>query len=205
VPSVNERSYHHGDLRRALLDAAVELIDERGLERATLREITRRAGVSHAAPYHHFPDRVALLEAAAAESFEQLAAHLRHADHRARGDGAAHVRAVFVAYARFALEHRARWRLLIEPDLVTGPAGSDVMNAALEVQDAVATSVRAAIGDGTVRADLDPDTIAVAAWSNMHGLTTLAIGGLLGDTFTPSRADRAARAAADAFLEGIRS
>ena len=198
------RPYHHGDLRRALIDAAVELIAERGLEATTLREITRRAGVSHAAPYHHFADRNALLEAAAIESFEQLATHLRTAAHRARGDGSARVRAVIVAYARFALDRRARWRLLIEPELVTGPAGTEVARAAQEVHDAVAATVRSAIGEGSIRRDADPETMAIAAWSSMHGLTTLATGGLLGGTVTPSRADRAARAVADALLDGIR-
>lgn len=198
------RPYHHGDLRRALIDAAVELIGERGLEGATLREITRRAGVSHAAPYHHFADRNALLEAAAIESFEQLAAHLRAATHRARGDGAARVRAVIVAYARFALDRRARWRLLIEPEFVTGPAGTEVTRAAQDVHDAVAEAVRSAIDEGSIRRDTDPRTIAIAAWSSMHGLTTLATGGLLGG-ITPSRADRAARAVADALLDGVRT
>ncbi|MEX0753576.1 MAG: TetR/AcrR family transcriptional regulator [Actinomycetota bacterium] len=200
-----ERPYHHGDLRRALIDATFELIDERGLEATTLREVTRRAGVSHAAPYHHFADRSALLSAAAVESFELLAVHLRSAARRARGDGATRLKAVVVAYARFALEHRPRWRLLIEPEPVSGPMGAEVHLAATEVRERVGSVVQDAIEDGSLRADTNVETATIAVWSSMHGLTTLATGGLLGGAVSPSRADRAARAVAGTLLDGLRS
>jgi AcrR family transcriptional regulator len=67
-----KRTYHHGDLRRALLDAAWRLVAEKGLAALTLRELARAAGVSHAAPYHHFPSRTALLDALAEEGFAGL-------------------------------------------------------------------------------------------------------------------------------------
>jgi len=67
-----KRNYHHGDLRRALLDAAWRLVAEKGLAALTLRELARAAGVSHAAPYHHFPSRTALLDALAEEGFAGL-------------------------------------------------------------------------------------------------------------------------------------
>jgi AcrR family transcriptional regulator len=67
-----KRNYHHGDLRRALLDAAWRLVVEKGLAALTLREVARAAGVSHAAPYHHFPTRTALLDALAVEGFAGL-------------------------------------------------------------------------------------------------------------------------------------
>jgi AcrR family transcriptional regulator len=67
-----KRNYHHGDLRRALLDAAWRLVAEKGLAALTLREVARAAGVSHAAPYHHFPTRTALLDALAVEGFAGL-------------------------------------------------------------------------------------------------------------------------------------
>ena len=70
-------SYHHGNLRRALLDAGLELLAEKGVDGFTLREVARRAGVSHAAPYHHFPDKGALVRAIVAESFELLGIALR--------------------------------------------------------------------------------------------------------------------------------
>ena len=67
-----KRNYHHGDQRRALLDAAWRLVAEKGLAALTLRELARAAGVSHAAPYHHFPTRTALLDALAVEGFAGL-------------------------------------------------------------------------------------------------------------------------------------
>jgi AcrR family transcriptional regulator len=69
---VAKRAYHHGDLRRALLEAAWRLVTEKGLAALTLRELARAAGVSHAAPYHHFPTRTALLDALAEEGFTGL-------------------------------------------------------------------------------------------------------------------------------------
>src|SRR5262245_65940652 len=95
-------SYHHGDLRQAVLQEAGEVLEKEGLDALSLRELARRAGVSHAAPYRHFPDRDALLAALAAEGFELL---YRGLDKRPEGDlGAGHV--------EFALAHPQRFRLI---------------------------------------------------------------------------------------------
>ena len=127
--------YHHGDLRRALIEAALELIDERGLECCTLREVTRRAGVSHAAPYHHFADRSALIEAVAAENLRLLAEALRRAGRRARGGGDARLSALGVAYVRFAAEHPFRFRMLLRPEQRAGEGG-EVRAGGLAIESA---------------------------------------------------------------------
>ncbi len=67
-----KRGYHHGDLRAALLEAAREVLAKEGVEALTLREVARRAGVTHAAPYRHFADKEALLAAVATEGFAAL-------------------------------------------------------------------------------------------------------------------------------------
>src|SRR4029077_9790858 len=101
-----KRSYHHGDLPATLLQAAGKMLEKEGVEALTVRALTRRAGVSHAAPYRHFPDRESLLAALAAEGFAMLG--------KAQRDAAAAggLRGMGEAYVRFALDHPQRFRLM---------------------------------------------------------------------------------------------
>lgn len=102
------RGYHHGDLPRALLDAAVEVIAESGPAALSLRDLARRAGVSHAAPAHHFGDKAGLLTALAVQGFDLLADALR---------GAEDLLSAGVAYVDFAVGHRAHFDVMFRPDL----------------------------------------------------------------------------------------
>src|SRR5438093_13784981 len=95
-------AYHHGDLRAALLQTAGKVLEKEGLGELRLRELARRAGVSHNAPYRHFPDRDALLTALAAEGFEILNSEMRGQTSRGMGE----------AYVRFALDNPQRFRLM---------------------------------------------------------------------------------------------
>jgi AcrR family transcriptional regulator len=106
------RPYHHGNLRRALLDAALDEIAERGPMAWSLRELARRAGVSHAAPAHHFGDKAGVLTAIAAEGYELLGGALE----RALDEGA--FLDVGLAYISFAMEHPAHFDVMFRPDLV---------------------------------------------------------------------------------------
>ncbi|MFP3992664.1 helix-turn-helix domain-containing protein, partial [Streptomyces sp. E11-3] len=106
-----QRSYHHGNLRRAILTAALEVIRTDGPTGLSLRDLARRAGVSHAAPAHHFKDRAGLLTAIAAEGFDLLAVALADApDLRERG----------VRYVRFGVEHPAHFQVMFRPELLRG-------------------------------------------------------------------------------------
>jgi AcrR family transcriptional regulator len=107
-----KESYHHGDLRRTLLDTAATAIAEDGPAALSLRELARRAGVSHAAPTHHFGDKKGLLTALAAEGFDQLAAALRET-RAATGS----FLELGVTYVRFAVTHRAHFEVMWRPDL----------------------------------------------------------------------------------------
>src|SRR3954453_1536093 len=103
------RSYHHGDLRRAILTAALDVIAADGPSALSLRDLPRRAGVSHAAPAHHFKDRTGLLTAIAAEGYELLAAALREASD---------LKDAGVRYVRFAREHPAHFQVMFAPELL---------------------------------------------------------------------------------------
>src|SRR5438132_8417373 len=106
------RPYHHGDLRRALIDAAVGVIEHEGLAALSLRDLARRVGVSHAAPVHHFGDKAGLLTAIATEGFVKLADQLRRTYART-----GNFLEVGVAYVRFAVRERAYFEVMYRPEL----------------------------------------------------------------------------------------
>ena len=182
-----DRSYHHGDLRRALLVAADAVITEKGLARVSLRDLARRAGVSHAAPAHHFGDKAGLLTAFAAEGYELLAATLTEAQERT-GD----FLDVGVAYVRFALAHRAHFEVMYRPDLyhADDPA---VQGARERARDALYAGISSLPEEQT---GPDHRLAGVAAWSLVHGFATLCLTGAL-----PGDLDQDPAAAARAVAE----
>jgi AcrR family transcriptional regulator len=146
-------TYHHGDLRAALVQAAEEILEEQGVAALSIREAARRAGVSHNAPYRHFPDRDSLLAALATEGFRRLGAELEAHNGREMGE----------AYVRFAIAHPQRFRLMF---------GAQREAA----QETYATLVSAFCKDGAIA---DPEKAAAAAWSLVHGLALLILDGQL--------------------------
>ena len=173
--------YHHGDLRHALLEAGLHLVQEQGIEAVTLREVARRAGVSHAAPYHHFPDKAALIEALAIQGFNTFTRTLRETWSAAPGTPLDRLGALGGTYVRFALEHQAEFRLMNRPELrQTTDAGepSPVSGAALEAYHVLRDAVQACQVAGLVP-EGDPEPWALTAWASVHGLAVLQIEGLL--------------------------
>lgn len=174
------RPYHHGDLAEALLQATGELLAEAGPERFSLRECARRAGVSHAAPAHHFGDTRGLLTAYAARGFAALTERLREAA-ASTADAVARLQALGEAYVAFALEHPARYQLMFrgaQTDMDM-PLLSDAAQAAWAE---LAGAVAAARGTEPARDSSDPH--AALAWSVVHGLALLLIDGRM----APARA-----------------
>ncbi|MFF8846654.1 TetR/AcrR family transcriptional regulator [Streptomyces sp. NPDC015127] len=149
------RTYHHGDLRHAVLTAALDVIAAEGPDALSLRDLARRAGVSHAAPAHHFKDRTGLLTAIAAEGYGLLADALADApDLRERG----------IAYIRFAIDHPAHFQIMFQPGLHR--ADDPDLLAAKERASAELRAGVTALGP-------DPRTAGIAAWSLAHGFATL--------------------------------
>jgi AcrR family transcriptional regulator len=109
-----ENHYHHGDLRNALVEAALRLIAEHGAQALTLRAAARAAGVSPAAPYRHFADKEALLAAVAEDGFEKLSRRMRAAA-RGASDAAARLLAIGEAYVAFARAHSAHFHVMFGP------------------------------------------------------------------------------------------
>ncbi|MGW0215960.1 TetR/AcrR family transcriptional regulator [Micromonospora chokoriensis] len=175
------RAYHHGDLRRALLTAALEAIEEVGPTALSLRDLARRAGVSHAAPAHHFGDKAGLLTALAAQGFDLLAQALVRAGDDLLEAG--------VAYVDFAVRRRAYFEVMFRPELHRTDDAE--LTAARERAGAALRSGVAALPGGGTPADTDRD--ALAAWSIAHGFATLWLAGALPDRVgnNPSDAARA--------------
>ncbi|MFC4106775.1 TetR/AcrR family transcriptional regulator [Micromonospora zhanjiangensis] len=157
------RAYHHGDLRRVLLGAAAEVIGESGPGALSLRDLARRAGVSHAAPAHHFGDKAGLLTALATQGFDLLADALR-----AAGDD---LLEIGVAYVGFAVRHRAHFEVMFRPDLYRADDA--------ELLAARNRTRRILRGGVARRTGQDPDVDALAAWSIVHGFATLWLSGAL--------------------------
>ena len=161
--SRDARPYHHGDLPRALLEAAVQAIAEVGPAAVSLRDLARRTGVSHAAPAHHFGDKAGLLTAVAADGFRRLAATLRET-YQATGS----FLEVGVAYVRFAVTHRAHFEVMFRPELYRTD-DPELVRAREQARALLYPPAAEAANEGGA----DDVRAAVAAWSLVHGLATL--------------------------------
>ncbi|MEU6068462.1 TetR/AcrR family transcriptional regulator [Streptomyces sp. NPDC047082] len=163
-----QRPYHHGDLRRAILTAALDVIAADGPSALSLRDLARRAGVSHAAPAHHFKDRTGLLTVIAAEGFGLLASALRDASG---------LRDAGVRYVRFAREHPAHFQVMFAPELLR--AGDlELATARALAGDALREAVATVAPE---RRGADARLAEVAAWSLAHGFATLLLSHNLDD------------------------
>lgn len=166
------RAYHHGNLRPALVEAALERLERDGVEGLTLRALAAQVGVSHAAPYAHFRDKNALLAAVAAAGFRALGRALRAAGEASGAPAAERLARMGAAYVAFARARPALYALMF--DRAAQAARSEELDEAAdaawaELNEAVAASVPAA----------QTRVAAVAAWSLVHGLASLLIGGRL--------------------------
>jgi AcrR family transcriptional regulator len=165
--------YHHGDLRRALIDATVELLRDRGLEGFSLRAAARGAGVSHAAPAHHFGDARGLLTACAADGFERLADTMQARVRQADDDARARAQAVGAAYIDFALTHRALFQLMFRRDRL------DPEDAALQAAGRrTGDTLRQVFAELIAARGLPPAELGeriLLAWSFAHGYATLVL------------------------------
>jgi AcrR family transcriptional regulator len=169
--------YHHGDLRKALLNQAVRTIRAQGVDGLTLRGIGDSLGVSRTALYRHFADKSALLEEVACEGFRLLRKELASA-WEGRGGGEAGFDAMGIAYVRFALENPSHYRVMFGGFLGSRtPQGALAAEGSAAFQvlvDALVEQQRA----GSVRKD-DPLPLARFVWATVHGISMLAIDGLL--------------------------
>ncbi len=167
------KPYHHGDLRRALIEAALELVVESGYEALSLRAVAQRAGVSHAAPYRHFEGKAELWAAVAEESFRGLLASMRAAVEGVDDPTERHIQ-LGQGYVDYGLEHPHQYRVMFGP---TPPEDSEAARACFQmlVESIQYGQKRRAFRPG------DSMEMALGAWALVHGLTLLALDGRLQD------------------------
>lgn len=176
----NPRSYHHGDLRAALIAAARAAVEVGGPEAVSLRELAQALGVSTAAPYRHFRDRRALLAAVAAEGFTELAQAYR--DTRAqRGPPLDIMRDTARVYLRLAFDRPGLFRLMFAGDILSGEPPRSLTGPAMDAWVEFRATVAAQ--DPTAD-DVTVKRRAVTGWSTLHGYVTLAQGGRLAGFMT---------------------
>jgi AcrR family transcriptional regulator len=176
------RPYHHGDLRNGLLDAARTILEEEDLSALTLRAVARRAGVSHAAPYRHFPNHEALLIELSLEGFAELRDMVAEAA-RTPGPESDRTANIGAAYMRFVAKRPAVARLMFGGQLPNREQFPTLGEAA----DAVGKEIGAALSD---------PALGLAVWSAVHGMAMLVLENVIdlgqrksGLAVLPSRAE----------------
>lgn len=164
----DSNSYHHGNLRSALLNATLEAISDKDASALSLRAVAKAAGVSHAAPAHHFGDKTGLLTALAAEGYQKFATQLENTWEESRDFSE-----MGVAYVRFAINNPTYFSLMYRLEL---------LHTSDHDLQAARTRAHAALDVGagsTTRPDVD--ITATAAWSLVHGYACLYLSGSLSD------------------------
>ena len=202
---VRERPYHHGDLRRAIIGAALEILSETQSLEFSLRELARRAGVSHNAPYKHFAEKGELLAAVSTAGFERLTQRMSNelAEH---GSARAQLFAMLRAYIRHGVENPALYRLMFGGYLSSPDDGRPAL------ERAAAEKTKALLADVIVKGGLGrviPNTprnerkiagAVLACWSLVHGLTMLLADGLVGPA---KKSDELSDSVVRGLLDGL--
>jgi AcrR family transcriptional regulator len=170
--STKPTTYHHGNLRLALLNAARELAAENTIDSITLREVARRAGVSHAAPYHHFADKRALLRALAIDAFSELDTQIKA---KWQTDPIQNLNAIGMVYVQFALSHPTEFRFMFRKNLCE-PIGTpdELTETANGIFEMLISTIRTMQETGLASAG-NPQELALIVWSTIHGLSNLLI------------------------------
>ncbi len=168
------KSYHHGDLRNALIQAGLELLAEGGVQELDLRKVARRAGVSHAAPYRHFADKQALIAAINEEGFHLLAERIRSTLREVSDEPVEQLLGVALAYVRFAKENPWLMREMFSGLTIERETFESLHTASKSVYRLYAEVIRRGQESGKI-VDGDPTALAGVLWSVLHGLAMLII------------------------------
>jgi AcrR family transcriptional regulator len=195
-------AYHHGDLPAALLASVESAIADSGVSGVSLRDVARRAGVSHSAPAHHFGSKAGLLTAFAAAGYQLLAESvIKEVAASDAADGAAELAAIGRGYVRFAVGHPAHFEVMFRLDALD-PGNAEFAAASEAAYGLLTATVERCRAAGRLHGR-PPEVVAVSAWSLVHGLSALWISGRLSERITEQDPQRLAAAVSDLFVEAV--
>ena len=178
--STARHSYHHGNLRRALLEAALELAQRHGPERVSVREAARLVGVSPGAPFRHFPNRRALMTALAEEAGERLRIEVRKSMGGRRASPLQRLRALGNGYLQWAIRHPSHFKIISARDQIDLDGSTALRNSIGEVRALTEQTIAAAQQQGEVNSAHGVAALALLSRATVYGLARMQHDGHLG-------------------------
>ena len=195
-------AYHHGDLPAALLKAVESAVAEHGVSGVSLRDVARRAGVSHGAPAHHFGSKAGLLTAFATAGYELLASSVLTEVAVARpADGPSELAAIGRGYVSFAIGHPAHFEVMFRLDVLY-PEDPEFVAASEAAYGLLTATIERCRAAGRLHGR-SAEVVAVSAWSMVHGLAALWLSGRLSERITEHDPRRLAAAVSGLFVEAV--
>jgi len=195
-------AYHHGDLPAALLAAVESAVTDGGVSGVSLRDVARRAGVSHSAPAHHFGSKAGLLTAFATAGYQLLAQSvIEEVAVSDPGDGVAELAAIGRGYVRFAVGHPAHFEVMFRLDALDSD-NADFTAASETAYELLTATIERCRAAGRLHGR-SPEVVAVSAWSLVHGLAALWISGRLTERIAEQDPRRLAAEVSNLFTEAV--
>lgn len=182
-PDTDKKTYHHGDLKQALLEETARILREQGEEALSLRSLAARLGVSRTAPYNHFANKQSLLCAIAEEGFARFNTHMKAARDQHRGsDGALMTRAVVAAYLDFARRHPEYYDLMYGSEFWrSGPLTPPLKTTARRILRRDIERIKQGQARGQIAAEVDAVQFCQLSWGTLHGISRLLLDGVFTD------------------------
>ena len=200
-PKKKSNEYHHGDLRRSLVEAALRSIERHGVAELSLRALGRSLGVSPRAPYRHFGTKEALLAAVAVEGYGMWTSFLA-ARLKGKKGPLESLRIAVESYVLFAVAHPAAFRVMYAPYATVEENAPELVHARAEGHARMLNVIRDAQNEGALR-EGDPMQAALGVWSMMHGLSVLLVEGQLDRYDRPVEAAKLSRLVAQMLFDGL--
>ncbi len=180
------KNYHHGDLKNALIKAGVEILSKEGIEGLSLRKVAQRAGVSHSAPYAHFPDKQSLIAAISTEGFNQLYNELDAVILAYSKSPKKQLQQGALAYVQFALNNTDTFKIMFSGVLEKEKDYPAFVEISSKTFQRVVDVVRACQAAGVLR-PASAEMMAIAVWGQVHGIISLALEGQISHTVLDDR------------------